>query len=557
MTDSLAELRVVALDGQASGASPAYGDLIELGWGVTGAVESEGPPATHWVVPRTERRVSRAIRELTGWSERCLAEALPEHEVWSALRAQLATFAQAPAPCVIHYARFELPFLRDLAQRLEPERAFPLDVVCLHEIAARLFPDLPRRNIRALAGHLGHSPELLRRAEGHVLATQFIWRALLPRLSERSITRWSELKLWLAEVPRAPRATRRRYPLAPELRRALPERPGVYRFVRVNRDVLYVGKAASLKARVASHFAGHARATERSLEMLTQVADIDYTETPSALEAALLECDEIKRLDPPYNIHLRNVERSTWFASRDLHDVTQVADALHPIGPLPSRFSAAPFAALIELCADAAPEPRRMAQVLGVPSAFLPPVALFSEGFAQFRALHLLPAESPTRQVDRAARALWLLRGRSEPDTSSDDAAPDAWDLARVLRRLERNLIQAGLTLRRARWLCLLAEADVAYREPQHDAGRLLSVRGGEIVAHETLAAGLSLSAHPVHRPAARASRQTQLNIAAYDRLRVLATELRRVLDDGGDVLVRIGRHEFARERFARLTREV
>ena len=91
-----------------------------------------------------------------------------------------------PAPCVIHFARFELGFLEDLHRRFG-EGPFPLDIVCLHEVARRLFPELPRRNIRALAGYLGHSPELVRRSAGHVEASAFIWRAVLPALESAGV----------------------------------------------------------------------------------------------------------------------------------------------------------------------------------------------------------------------------------------------------------------------------------------------------------------------------------------------------------------------------------
>ena len=48
------------------------------------------------------------------------------------------------------------------------------------------------------------------------------------------------------------------YPIASERYKNLPDAPGVYRFLRSNCDVLYVGKAASLRKRVASHFIGRA-----------------------------------------------------------------------------------------------------------------------------------------------------------------------------------------------------------------------------------------------------------------------------------------------------------
>jgi DNA polymerase III subunit epsilon len=559
----LQELRVLALDCQASGASPAHGDLLSLAWAVSGPHGVEGAPRSDWIVPHSERRISRAVRELTGFREAYLATALREEHAFRILcEAAAALAADAgthSAPTVIHFARFELAFLRDLHARLSPEAPFPLEVVCLHEIATRLLPELPRRNIRALAGHLGHSLELLRDANGHVLATSFIWRALLPMLAERSLSSWEELKAWLATSARPARPARRSYPLSAERRRALPDRPGVYRFVRRNGDVLYVGKATSLKARVASHFAGHARANERSLEMLTQVFDIDYSETESVLEAALLESDEIKRIDPPYNIHLRTSERSTWFATRDLRDAAPTPDSAHLAGPLPSRFSVAALGALHALAQGAPPTPQQRALALGVPAAFVPDESLFREGFLLFTAERLAPFSDGSwqRAVDRAARALWLLRGRSEPEPAAEEAPPDVWDLARVLRRLERNLVQAGLLLRRARYLRLLANADVRYRERKMERARALIVVDGAIVARSTCANGTGFTELASRRPHAAKSVRHKLDIVAYDRLRVLATELKRVHEEGGEVALRFATHGFAAERFAQLTREV
>src|ERR1700760_3885817 len=167
----LHDLPVLVLDCQAGGATPAYGDLLELGWAITSSAAGLIVPVrSHWVTPRTARPIPRAVRELTGWSKDCLAEALPEAEVWSALHDDLkrAATASVPTPTVIHFARFELPFLRDLSERLDEGAEFPFDTVYFNASAPRLYPDLPGRNIRAPAGFLGHSPELLRRAAGHV-----------------------------------------------------------------------------------------------------------------------------------------------------------------------------------------------------------------------------------------------------------------------------------------------------------------------------------------------------------------------------------------------------
>ncbi|HVR20395.1 MAG TPA: GIY-YIG nuclease family protein, partial [Polyangiaceae bacterium] len=492
MTAPLRDLEVLSLDCQASGASPAYGDVLELGWAVCGAKGLLRPIACRFLVPRTTRRIGRAVRELTGWSEACLEGAVGEEQAWREL-AELARSFGTSAPTVIHFARFELPFLRDLHARLDPGSPFPMDPVCLHAVAQRLFPDLPRRNIRALAGFLGHSPDLLRRSTGHVEATAFIWSALVPRLEEAGVERWQDLAAWLAEPARMPRPTRRSFPLAPERRRSLPDASGVYRFLRRNGDVVYVGKATSLKKRVASHFKSRGPATERGLELLTQVHDIDHTETSSVLEAALLECDEIRRLDPPYNVLLRAGERSAWFASRDLRDAVPAPDEAHPVGPLPSERALSPLAAAIALLGGAEPTSALRAAALAVPAMFVPDSGLFREGFEAFVAEHVRGGASDSARLLAASRAIWLERGRAELDSGQEDRAPDEWDLARVRRRLERNLVQTGLLLRRARYLCLLVDANVAFREPGRSEVRALSIARARIVERCELGAVLDI----------------------------------------------------------------
>jgi DNA polymerase-3 subunit epsilon len=557
----LANLVVLALDCQASGASPAYGDVLEIGFARAGAEGPAGPIESRWIVPRTTRRIGRAVRELTGWSEACLAQAVDERAAWrelTALARSVATEPERGAPTVIHFARFELAFVRDLHARLEPDSPFPFDAVCLHAVSQRLYPDLPRKNIRALAGYLGHSPELVRRSAGHVEATVFIWRALVPELAAAGITTWDDLRAWLAEPGQVRRSSRRAFPLAPERRRSLPDASGVYRFLRKNGDVVYVGKAASLKKRVASHFKSRGPATERGLELLTQVHDIDHTETPSILEAALLECDEIKRLDPPYNVLLRAGERSAWFASRDFAEAVSVPDDAHRVGPLPSERALSPLAAASALLDGAEPAPALRATALAVPVVFTPDEALFREGWHAFVAEHVRDGDTSRARLLAASRALWLERGRAEPDAGSEDRDPDEWDLARVRRRLERNLVQTGLLLRRARFLCLLVDASVAFRESERSSVRALTLARGEIVDRRELGSVLDVAALGAGRPSSLFERQRAFDsAAAYDRLRTLLTELRRVRDDGGEIAIAVGRHVFAGARLAEATRAI
>ena len=124
-------------------------------------------------------------------------------------------------------------------------------------------------------------------------------------------------------------------------------------------------------------------------------------------------------------------------------------------------------------------------------------------------------------------------------------------------RRLDRNLIGAGLLVRRARWLCLLSSADVAFREADGERARALVLERGEIVARhdlEHVAQVVDLSVRPV--PAAPALRAS-FDATRYDRLRVLATELARIHGEGGDLTLRFGTHVISGERLTRLLRVV
>ena len=202
-------------------------------------------------------------------------------------------------PLVIHFARFEEPFLRQLHQENSPKNAFPFRIICTHEIAIRLLPDLPRRGIRAIAGYFGHSMPELKRSTDHVIATAFIWKKLVGLLDTTcGVSGLHQLIDWLAAT-KPPGRSGRSFPMNPEVHLRLPDKPGIYRMLRAKKgDPLYIGKAKSLKQRVNSYFWQKTAHAEHILEMLTQARELDFTLTGSALEAAILEADEIKSLKP-------------------------------------------------------------------------------------------------------------------------------------------------------------------------------------------------------------------------------------------------------------------
>jgi len=85
----------------------------------------------------------------------------------------------------------------------------------------------------------------------------------------------------------------------------LPAGPGVYRMLNARGDALYVGKARSLKKRVATYTQPH-RLSNRLRRMVAETASLEIISTQSEVEALLLESNLIKRLTPRYNLSLRD-----------------------------------------------------------------------------------------------------------------------------------------------------------------------------------------------------------------------------------------------------------
>jgi len=88
--------------------------------------------------------------------------------------------------------------------------------------------------------------------------------------------------------------------------RSLPEGPGIYIFKDSQGRPLYIGKALSLRRRVASYFHDHPYLSPRLRSMISQAQEVDFILTGSELEAFILESNLIKEQRPRYNIVLRD-----------------------------------------------------------------------------------------------------------------------------------------------------------------------------------------------------------------------------------------------------------
>lgn len=122
--------------------------------------------------------------------------------------------------------------------------------------------------------------------------------------------------------------------------KSLPNSPGVYFHKDKTGEIIYVGKAAVLKNRVRQYFQNQKNMDVKTRALVAEIADIDWVETESEIDALFLEAELVKRYMPRYNILLRDDKsliyvridmKSQWpFVSFTRHPIDDGADYFGP-----------------------------------------------------------------------------------------------------------------------------------------------------------------------------------------------------------------------------------
>ena len=569
---NLADLEILALDCQATGANPQKGHLLEIGWIQTCAAAAVKPEtltaSAYQIALPVDVGIPPAVQRITGITRTDSTRALPAADVWHKLIQAANGVAIAnqmeKCPIIIHYSRFETPFLKHLHALAHPPGPFPFRIICTHEIAKRLLPGLPRRGLRAVAGYFGHSVARQRRSGAHAVATAVIWQHFVRQLqAQHDVQNMDQLVDWLNRT-RPQNRTGRDYPMRPEIRLNLPDKPGIYRMLRSNGDLLYIGKATSLKQRVNSYFRQKGSHAEHTLEMLSQAADLDVVRTGSALEAAVLESDEIKRHNPPYNVALQTGKRKLAFCSDDLQQCAGKADAIHCIGPLPDGNPTAAIMTFATWHKNSRVKSgdhlfKSAYALLGVSQAYAPEPDCLVEGLAFFRRKHRKRLKNPSvmRILVGLGRELWNERLKTLEKTKSEvmaeqiEETPDdqeleiedkpTWTPEAVARGIEHSIMHGAHLLRRARWLCLLSESSLAWeaRKAEDHRKTVLMFENGVVGSREELPAEKETPLSPGYSKRIP-ERQKIFDLATYERLRVVTTELRRLVGESRKIELRL-----------------
>ncbi len=561
----LVELTVLVIDCQATHSSPTLGQLIEFGWAKTRVSEpfDSGriiPSMQTYLVESNDKSdLPRQFLKMTGLRLEELKEAIPKKIIWQRLIRTTRGIKhdnRGICPAVIHYCRYEQPFLEQLHQEFSPQRKFPWTIICTHEIFRRLFPGLPRKGLRAVAGYLGLALPDLRRCAHHVRATIFIWHNLVRLLEEREgISTFGELLEWLEKtLPHGKHTSHPRvYPMKKKWREGLPDKPGVYRMYRSTGDLLYIGKAKSIKSRVNSYFRQRSRHPEHILEMLSQAQSLKTTVTKTAFEAAIREADEIKLLSPPYNRALRPEERQILYCSKDLRRYKSRPDFIHLIGPLPSKNYMNPLVNITDLLEGKIIcfTPEWIGSLLSTFPEYAPERTCFESGFQAFKhefkdhlkapnglsTLMALGMRFWKEKLDEKAAKPDLIDEEDELERESDESGEKGWTQERVVHALKRSIRIGAFQIRRFRWFCRLSESTLAWNSPAESSGRknLVIFEKGIPLFKTNVVSSERLDTPPGHRKSLL-ERQKNFDLPTYDRMRVVTTEIRRLIQEGREV---------------------
>jgi len=97
----------------------------------------------------------------------------------------------------------------------------------------------------------------------------------------------------------------------------LPLEPGVYRFLDSSGTIIYIGKAKSLRKRVAQYFVREEKLTTKTRVLVSKIADVQHTVVESEQDALLLENNLIKQYQPKYNILLKDGKSYPWICIKN------------------------------------------------------------------------------------------------------------------------------------------------------------------------------------------------------------------------------------------------
>lgn len=526
MTSNLTGLDVLIVDCQTTGGSAQRCQVVEVAWRLGPALGPGNISRGFLCALPHDTPLPKRVQELTGLRREDLNGAPSPAEVMESLATDMRTAASPPRWLVAHGAAFEARFLDPLLAPLVVGRP---PWLCTQQLSQWLLPELPSYTLRAVAGHLGYSMEQQRRAVAHVEATLAVWRALCDLLEAQGVRNPTELEEGFDQARQKARpAPGRRFLIPRDIRRRVPDKPGVYRFEDARGALLYVGKAARLRSRVGSYVGSPKGKASHTREMLAQAAQVEFTVTESVMEAALLEARTIQELSPPYNRMLRPSERSVVYASTDLRARSHEFSAHCSLGPFSSSVPVLAARAVLSLARGESPEHEAMEALIG------PGVSLPAKTALELQSALGWLGVGPEAAASRLMALGWsrqeLRRQTQEEEELQEEPEEEPSEAVAAFRRCLSAAAHLYRGWRRAATCSLLRRCTVVFQplvRAWDEPRRALVLKSGLVIEAVDLPGGQDPPLPP------DSPLPLSIDRLEFDRLGVLVAELRRQAASG------------------------
>lgn len=243
-----------------------------------------------------QRQIPSFISMLTGITNSDVKNAPLFHQIYPVLLEK----TESSVLCG-HNLQFDLSFLRNEVQ-LIGEDFNPSHTLCTLKLARKLFPHLKSRSLTPLAYHLNIKNKNSHRALGDAETTAKVLIKLLKQLKENEgIDSLDELLAYQSGLK-----SFQSLKIKQELQNdfySLPNAPGIYYFLNSKNEIIYIGKAKSLRERVKSYFSP--TADKKVRKIIRQAKRLHHIITNSELTALIAEAESIKVKNPKHNKMLK------------------------------------------------------------------------------------------------------------------------------------------------------------------------------------------------------------------------------------------------------------
>ncbi len=298
-SEELSELNVedaefCVVDVETTGLSPAYNGVIEIG--LVKVSKLKITDKYHSLI-NPGREIPYYITQLTGIS----GEDIYDAPFFGDIAAEIDDFISGTILTAHNYP-FDSSFLRK-EFRYCGKDLFKNPGLCTLKLSRRLYPNLKSKSLGSVCRHLNLHNSNEHRALGDAETTAKLLIKLIKELKKNHQVKSVNQLLEFQSAPKAKSIEKRIKKSLAEDVSFIPDVPGIYYFLNSKGEIIYIGKAKSLKNRLRSYFM--LNSPRKAKKIVGGASRLKIQVTNSELTALLMEAELIKIINPKHNTQLK------------------------------------------------------------------------------------------------------------------------------------------------------------------------------------------------------------------------------------------------------------